>query len=98
MQAVADILSFGTSGRFVPYLLKAAGGLRSMRRLSRCLAGITLLTLISSAAAQVGGRTPPTGAPLKCQILGRASNTQGGPSLQLASLKKGLDSGSSALT
>jgi hypothetical protein len=58
MQAVAEILSFGTSGRFVPYLRRETGGPRSMRWFSRCLAGITLLALVSNAQAQFREQRP----------------------------------------
>jgi hypothetical protein len=58
MQAVAEILSFGTSGRFVPYLRRETRGPRSMRWFSRCLAGITLFALVSNAQAQFREQRP----------------------------------------
>jgi hypothetical protein len=85
--------SFGTRGRFVPYLSSEAVGL-SFMRLSLA---IILVTLGSTAQAQSREQNPVDWRTFEIPDFGTRIQYPAGISVRLASLKRVLDSGLSGL-
>jgi hypothetical protein len=90
-QAGAD--SFGTRGRFVPYLSSEAVGLSFMR----FTLAVILVTLASTAPAQSREQKPVDWRTFEVPISEQGSNIQRAFSVRLVSLKRALDSGLSGL-